>query len=268
MVNVSGIHHLALFICHLFIDGHFRAAHLFHKSAAPKPNWELQTNAVCPELVPFYVTDITSPWQWPWNDKYNPNNVLQLIFFDSNSNNFAGDVYQLYKRHSYYRVFCFPSAELSNAKQRSSIFARLRLILDSKDLLVSYNTENVSVFIDSNYDSVAVPRREQINFNRSEIESKQANLFDQTFGEYERLQSFVIQRVKLADESAHGIDTEYAKDEAIWMHYYHLRLNNSFINMTWISKNEFQTTERCVLQPSDYYKELSSQYQCFANGNL
>lgn len=269
MVNVTGVHQLALFICHLFSDGHFRTAHFIYKPNAFEFDWLLQIAAVCSEPIPFYLSDITLPWEWPWNDKDNLNNVLQFNFFDMN--NLANDVDQLQENCAYYRVFCFPSTNLPNAKQRSFVFTTLRSFCDSKILLVDYNTKNVSTFIGSNYHSNGKSSQEPIFVVSDETEIEQANLFDRTFGEYDRMQSIAIQRALTPSQLKHKTHFDYVTAETIWMHYYHLRLSNSIINMTWFDNRNYPftvTNKHCLLQVPDYYKEFSHTYQCIENGNL
>lgn len=262
MVNVTSIHHLALFICHLFIDGHFRTAHILYKPNTFEFDWLLQIDTVCPGPIPFYLTDVTLPWEWPWNSNDTPENVLQLSFFDTGHS----DIDQVQQGYAHYCALCLPSHDAINAKQRTSIFTALRQFSDTKVILVNYNTVNVSVFIDSKYSN-----EQPIFFNDNETNFEEFDLFDRTFGEYERTRSIAIQRVDFIDKSAHGMDIDYEyMTEVIWLHYYHLHLNNSFINMTWIDDEEsppFLTNQQCTLQSPDYYKELAYKYHCAANGN-
>lgn len=270
MANVTGIHQLALFICHLFIDGHFRTAHFVYKPNTFEFDWLLQMDAICPEPIPLYLSDITLPWEWPWNDKDTLNNVLQLNFFDMN-NNLADDVDQLQESCAYYRVFCFPSTNLPNAEQRSFVFSTLRPFCDSNILLVDYNTKNVSTFIDSNYDSNWKSSQEPIVIVSDETEIEHANLFDRTFGEYERMQSIAIQRALPPSQLEQTTYFPYVAAETIWMHYYHLRLRSSIINVTWFDNRNYPftvTDKQCLLQVPDHYKEFSHTYQCIENGNL
>lgn len=198
---------------------------------------------------------------------------MQLNFFDAN--NLANDVDQIQNiSFAYYRVFCFLSTDSINTEQRSSIFETLRQQLtDSIILLVHYNTSDVSTFIDTNYYySNEKSNQEPFIFNTHRSDYRQMNLFDQTFGEYERMQPFVMQRLMFAIQLERSSPTRYAEALVIWMHYYHLRLNNSFINATWFDYSDkdyppIYITKHCTLQSWDYYKELSHTYQCRADGN-
>lgn len=185
--------------------------------------------------------------------------------------NLADEFSQLQRSFEYYRVFSLPSTDSINGKQRSSILATLRGHLnDSRILLVYYNTENAFIFIDSKYNLNEESTQEPIFVINNQTDFKQVNSFDRTFGEYERIQPFVIQRVHFSDESMHGWKSDgYLGAEAIWMHYYYFRLNNSFINMTWIDfQKSVLTKGQCTLRAYDYFKEIFTEYQCRTNKKL
>lgn len=269
MVNVtSTYYHLALFICHLFIDGQFRTAHFVYKSSTFDSDLLLQIDKLCPARIPSYSTDLTLPWEWPWNRNDNINTVLQLNILSSN--NLTGDIDELENGFAYYRVFCFASIDAMDSNQQTSIFATLRDLTNSKNLIVYYNAQNASIFIDpiaanfhSNPKLVYVVNRDA-NY-------RQVNLFDQTFGEFERTQSIAVRRIISSIKKLHGVEfSPIFHPEVLRIQYYHLHLKNAFIYMTWVDYLEhppFETNRYCLLQPSNYYKELTYKYQCTENQN-
>lgn len=100
---------------------------------------------------------------------------------------------------AYYRVFCFASIDAMDSNQQTSIFATLRDLTNSKNLIVYYNAQNASIFIDpiavnfhSNPKLVYVVNRDA-NYRK-------VNLFDQTFGEFERTQSIAVTILSFAFE--------------------------------------------------------------------
>lgn len=250
MVFVSSVHHLVLFICHLFIDGNFRTAHFLYKPNTFDFDWLLEIDAVCPEPIPLYLTDITLPWAWPWSEKNTPDNVLQLNFFDPI--HLTEDIDQLKKGYAHYCIFSFSSVNMNDTKQQDSIFKTLRGLPDSKTLIVQYNTKNVSVFIRNKRLT-----QQHIFLVNHKTNFKHVNLYERTFGEFERMQSLAIHRVKFSQKSILDTSWEHGDIETFCTHYYHLQLNNSYINMTWFDR----TNAYCILEAPNYYKELSTNYK-------
>lgn len=232
MVNLSSYCHLTQFICHLFIDGRFRTAHFLYKPNTFDFDLLQQIDRLCSEPMQIYLTDITLPLEWPWNDNDNTENVLQLSILDPGD--FEEDISQIeFYAVAYYQVFGFYSNDQFDCEEISSIFQVLTSQSDemnSQILLVQY---------------------------------------DERFGDLERMQPIAVQRTDPALAFEHGLKTDYVLTlEIVWMHHYHLQLNNSFINMTWVDdEDSFTQTKHCVLQSSHHYKELFYEYHCTANGN-
>lgn len=216
----------------------------------------------------LYLTNINLPWEWPWNANDNMNNVLHLHFLDPN--NLTDEMDQLENQIRYYRVFIFLSIDPIDSEQQTSTFSMLRDLTDSKDLIVCYNARNVSIFIDS-IDANEESSLKLVYVVNRDTNYGQIDLFDRTFGEFERTQSIVIQRISHSDKSLHGVDFyTHFNPKVFWMHFYYMHLNNTSINMTWIDNTEsspFETKRHCALQPADYYKEVASKYQCTQNQN-
>lgn len=260
MVNVTSISHLVLFMCHLFIDGHFRTAQLLYNPKRFELDWLLNINRICPESIPLYLVDMNQQSEWTWNDKDSPDNVLQLNFIDPT--NFIDDINQLSRMdHAYYCIFCFPSSDLTETKQRISTIRGQMELKGSKALFASYNSRDVSISMHMSQPILVIDNK--TNFSR-------INLYDQTFGEYERRQSFAIQRVEDVDINDFKSGTDMIYDfrfdtEVLWMHFYHLQLNSSFMSMTLRvddKSTHLRVYRHCTIQPPKYYKELTYNYQC------
>lgn len=200
-MNIMTYHHLALFICHLFSDGKFRTAHFVYKPS--EFDLLLQIDTLCTETMPLYLTDITLPWKWPWNNNDNINNILQMNFLDSN--NLEDDVFQLENDRAYYRVYCFASIDAIDSKQQTSTFTTIRNLTNAKSLVVYFNTMHASIFIDS-----AIANRESnpqlVYVANLDTNYRRSNVFDRTFGEFERTQTIAVPRNKLSHKTQHGVD--------------------------------------------------------------
>lgn len=59
--NVSKFHNLALFLCHLFIDGHFRHVHTLYDPKIFNGQFMAEINSICPVEIPWRLADITKP---------------------------------------------------------------------------------------------------------------------------------------------------------------------------------------------------------------
>lgn len=57
--NTTPFHSLALFICHLFIDGKFRSGHVLYEPNALDDRIFTEIKSICPEPMPWQTIDIT-----------------------------------------------------------------------------------------------------------------------------------------------------------------------------------------------------------------
>lgn len=55
--NFQTFHSLALFICHLFVDGKFRTAHIVHDQNVFDPRLISEIHLNCFEPIPYVLTD-------------------------------------------------------------------------------------------------------------------------------------------------------------------------------------------------------------------
>lgn len=71
---------LAIFICHLFIDGHFRTGHILFNPKIFDGHLLNEIDMICPQTIPWISTDITENVAFPWNSPSSTDHILQLIF--------------------------------------------------------------------------------------------------------------------------------------------------------------------------------------------
>lgn len=242
MANVTYFHQLALFICHLFIDGHFRTAHIFYKPNAFDYEFITHIDSICPEPMPLYLTDITQPWVWPSNQHDSPDNVLLLSFFEIDPMKLQNDVTEI-KREGFalYQIFAFSSIDSVDERQRATVFRILhRFLPESSLLILNFNSENVSVYL--NHSSTTELNQKPFFIVNQKPDFGRMNLFNRTFEENERMQSIIIYPL--------DYNTRFTLFHDEYMvNYYHLHLNNSCIE----TKNNLYATHHMT----NYYKELN-----------
>ena len=257
-------HYLALFICHLFGDGRFRTVHILFKPSAFNYSLLNHIDSVCPDPIPLYLTDITKPWEWPWNQNDNPNNVLQLLFFDPKT--LSKDGKQLKKGLAFYRIFAFSTTDVIQTKTQVSIAKRLRKFSDSNMLILNYDAKNVSVYIDYGLSGVSRQKSKPIFIINKNTNFKRVNLFDHTFGKYERMQSVAIKSYGIGnsvDDFKKRAEKYINLDTSLYdSNYLNLFLNKSYIYLEWwrdtgLTRMNFM---RIPNHPK-YYKEISNTSQ-------
>lgn len=182
---------------------------------------------------------------------------------------------QLKKGFALYRIFAFSSADVIQSEMQVSIAKRLRHFSDSNTLILNYDAENVSVF-DDYYGLSGVSRQtaKPIFVVNKNINFKRVNLFDRTFGEYERIQSIAVESyywAKSFKALQRSVDTKYK----IFPHgrlanYFNLFLNKSYMNFIWYQSvdntTEYITTDLMLIPDQrKYYKELSQTYQLISD---
>lgn len=201
--NNPSFYNLALFICHLFIDANFRNAHIIYESNAFDHQIlkELDTN--CPVTIPLYTTDISHPYELPWNPSKKTDNTLQIIFLESNQSLINMTI--LRESFVFYRVFVFPLSE-NDWKTPYETIKELNLGYNSSTIVLYHNLRNDSIFIDwmpiNDDDNDDVENQQLVNILPALISSKndkikrmkrkKSNMYDETFGKYDGKRSISI----------------------------------------------------------------------------
>lgn len=258
-------YYLALFICRLFGDGNFRTVHIVFKPNTFDYIFLDHIDSICPNSMPLYLTDITQPWVWPWNENDNPNNVLQLMFLDPKT--FSKDTGQLKEFFTLYRIFAFPTTDIIDAKTRSSIPIGLRRFSGSNNLILKFDEKNVFVFndFDDQYSKPVFTVNNSTDFSRH-------NIFDETFGQYERMLSISIKTFD-SDESFRSIQRRISYDLNCQPNYYisnyfNLFLNKTYVDFIWLRlRNDEMVSKNFTLIPDHpkYYKEVSRTFKLIPN---
>lgn len=244
-------HCLALFICHLFADGNFRTIHIIFKPNTFSYTLLEHIDSTCVDPIPFHLTDISRPWVWPWNENDNPNNVLQLMFLDPKT--LTEDTEQVKKFFALYRSFAFSATDFIEPKTRTSIAKRLQKFSESNNLVLNFGAGNVSIYID--FDA---QHPKPIFTMNKETNSLHCNLFDHTFGQYERMLSISVKNFD-SDYTFDGIQERanyYLNFDPTYYisNYYNLFFNKTYINFTWL--RPVNVDLKLISDQPQYYKEL------------
>lgn len=243
MANSVHFQRLALFICHLFNDGHFRSAHILYKPDVFDFDFITQLNLNCPGPMPFYLTDVSQPWHWPWTEQESLHTVLQLHFFEFTASELKKDFSEMGRKgFAPYQVFAFDSID-SHVERNQD--AALRTVYwysrESRPMILNYNPENVSVYIDRG-SLGKLNQRPFMTFNQT-TDFDGINLFDSIFGEYRRMHSLIIDSLEI-DGFYRIYHTDYITN------FYHMHLNNSCMR----KRNQLFVTDKTI--KTKYYKEM------------
>lgn len=200
--NNRSVHNLALFICHLFIDAEFRNIHVVHEPRAFDHQILNEINNVCAEPIPMYMTDVSQPFELPWNPGQNTDNTLQFIFFGTKQLLMNMAVFRDSIIPVYYRVFVFSLNSNENDMQiQYKIVKEFNSGHNSSTLILYHNVQNDSVLI--NWLPVSdddVENHRPINILPALILAKNTkigkrnrkNLYVETFGKYDGKRSISI----------------------------------------------------------------------------
>lgn len=171
----------ALFICHLYISGHFGTVHLIADSTPLTHQLLIDVHNSCPRYVPIITTSATST-QFPlWTQP--TDHILQLVFVDC----FNGIVDRLNRLKDYavfYQVCLAPSTGL-----REPLVGDLenRFFGDvfRNTLLLLYNTtfDTSEIYVRGNLEQPIYVTNQR----------SMTNAYDQTFGKLDTLPMLAIQ---------------------------------------------------------------------------
>lgn len=267
--NVSNFHYLALFICDLFGNGPFRTVHILLNPKVFDHNIFMEIDSICSDPIPFYLTDITQSFEISDQKYDNVDNLLQLLFVDPE--NLAHDIELLGDKLALYRIFIFSSIFMIKTMDQNLLFETQNRIFDIRTLILHYNESNVSVFIEncpSEQSNKNMKSRQAAIFilNQETIQNG-VNLFDETFGEYERMESIDLYRIN-AYTSPDKLEPIFYLYDA-FINYCHFNLKRSYINTIWkhlYNSYSFIHHRTVIENPRTYYKEASLNYKLIENG--
>lgn len=188
--NVWNYNKLALFICQLFSDGSFRSGHIIYHSDVFIDQFTSQIDSVCPHSIPWKITDIELSSLSPFKNPIDTNdNILQVIFL--NPRLLDRDIEKCMNNAliKYYRIFVLPSTDEIETKNQFSIIKMYNLDFNMSVLIVYYDSVSGELSI------ICMPMNA---FDEGEWRpipfdiDPEENMFDRTFGEYERNRSIAI----------------------------------------------------------------------------
>lgn len=265
--NVTNFHYLALFVCHLFGNGSFRIAHIVYHPNVFDQRLLLQIDSICSDSIPLYLTDITQSFPISHQKSYNLDSILQMIFL--NPANLADEIEQFGSANfALYRIFLFSSTTTMN---QNILFEIHKRGIDTRTLITLYNESSVIVFIENSSQSNGnVNEQGTIFILNHKTNLENLNLYDKTFGVYERMESIDIYRIDFYD-SPHKFRPSFYLYDA-FINYCHFHLNGSFINTIW--HNRYQPLfppiyHRTVIENHrNYYLEASQDYKLIEDETL
>ena len=262
--NAPKFRYLAIFICHLFASGSFRTVHIVYHPNAFDHDILTQINSICTDPVPIYLTNIDQPFKIPYQKCDTFDNILQIIFLDPEHladeiEQFGGENFALY------RIFVFSSIDIINRIDQNLLFKTKNRILDIRTLILHYDESSVSVYIESEQSNEnVIVIQEPIFILNEETDIGIVNIFEKTFGVYERMESIDIYRLDYYYISPNNLRPSlYLED--IFINYNHFQLKRSFINIMWLNKFNLAQSKiyhRNVIEnPPKYYKEKTLNYK-------
>lgn len=272
--NSPNSYRLAVFICHLFIDGQFRLGHVLYDPKAFDGLLLNTIDSICPIQIPWQTNDIIRPSRLSSHVNDRTDHILQLIFF--NPKYLAEQIDQYNEYFTFYNIFVFsaPSDEIS--EEWLSVIANRKLILKSSLLVLDYNSGNDSVswFSANGHDSSKVKWLEHDQVEAGITEETNANIFDQTFEQLERTRSIVITApvwFRQTEEHTHFESILPYFGYIYIANYFSAAFNYSYINITcYVMNNSTVAPQYFTLEHkgSKYKNELSLQYETVIQRNL
>lgn len=128
-------HKLALFICHLFIDGKFRTAHILFDPNIFDNLLISEIDSVCSDPIPLLITDITKSSIGTAEEYAKHGPTLQLIFFDPD--HLPKRTIKFRRQLAFYRLFIFCTPEEMDVKKTTSVLQKLNLFRNSNSLILN-----------------------------------------------------------------------------------------------------------------------------------
>lgn len=243
--TLNQFHNLALFVCHLFIDGNFRAGHILFDPNVFDSELISEIQVKCPQSGPWLTTDVSQPPSSTWTPNERTDKILQLIFFDPDDFQRKCDDFKEY--FVFYRLFIFPSTEEAALDHQAISLREASSPFDSSSLAVHFSSERVSVLAhwiqsDSRVDGKRVRAFIEPIFDQTvSTDFQKDHLFDLVFEKYE--QNYVS---SINDNNVES-----------WSHHNELviRNGNPFLG-------QFYFANRHVApKSSKIYRRLSTEYE-------
>lgn len=267
ILRSRNFYNLALFICHLFIDGEFQSGHVVYdpKIFPDQLIAEIQSN--CPRFIPWQLTDVTKTHATLCQPNQNTDHILQLVFLDPKHSSQEIDK-ELFVFH---RIFITSTEnenkiidlQKSNTGQHNNLMVlhynpmegsiRIYRLLNKNPIMTE--TEVCS----ADEQSHILPDHK--------IKSKQTNIFDLTFGEYERTWLAKVSYTILNSQK----ETQYMLTNAFTANYLVSQFNALYINQSHVRiENGVSVIENRIIYPRyrKLYGDLTNDYDTLNNKTL
>lgn len=266
--NIKNYCHLALFICQLFTDGNFRNGQILYDPNVFDGDFVTEIESICPHSFPWRTADITlpiHPFMLPWILGERVDFILQLIFLDPKY--MAVEFNQIKDYFTSYRIFVFSSTDEIDTEAHISVIKNLNRVFTSI-LVLHYNLESGSIhihWIPSNYDAVKKieermsvdPKAISIRNQKNNIDH--VNLFDRTFGEYDRKHAIIIRHGGLPYGNNKFTELVGLSDQNLFLlNYFLLNLNGLYMALTYVNTSDPDL--QMGHKQRKYYKELLDAY--------
>lgn len=266
--DIPNFHTLALFVCHLFIDGDFRTGHLVYDQQIIDDRLTIEVNSICKHQIPWTTTDINTPNFSQWISRENSDYILQVIVPNlTKSTQFTGE---LKKQLRFYRLFIFISTGNLDMNETVLALKNTGLTNDSNSLVLFYNLikHSIKVHWIMTEEDLAESSRKIFDFNvkinqiqHQQKQSKAENLFHQTFGISELLGGFGIHVIQGNNFS----NKLYMKSgDQYFANFIYLEQNATYIDVGILHhKNNRITFDKTYFkyQPASVYKERNGKYR-------
>lgn len=258
--NLPNFYNLALFVCHLFSDGQFRTAHILYDSNAFDGRVLPQIESICPEPIPLVITDTNQSSPPNRNMPEGTDYILQLVFFDPV--HFEATIEKYKDFLTFYRAFVFLSVDPIDIQEQIISIRVHNPIRNSGNLVVQHDSVNNSScvnYVTADSFNVAVTLNQDTCFDSFDS-------FDRTFGEFERMEFIEIHRYDFINGS---LNYNVGHRLYNFLNYYHLHLNNSYFNMSWIDISRVNKTinQKLTLKRRELYNEISTDFDAIDEEN-
>ena len=252
--NSSNYYNLAIFICHLFIDGNFRTGHILHYPDTFEEKIIIEVDSICPYPIPWVITDATQTASVSWTPNDRTDHILQLVFLKPNHS--ADNINDFKDYFTFYHLFVFESSNETDL--RTQLDAIKNKETDNfGSMVIHRNGHNGSIRVHWIYN-------DDIKMIYPQMKSS-GNFFESTFGKYDETWLIAI-KTTYEYPCQNIVDNQimyYIKNgEPFIANFLQRQLRGSFINSSFPSceKSNLSWVQRVIHHKNwTFYKELLPQ---------
>lgn len=187
-LNIPNYQNLTIFICHLFMIGNFRTGHILYDPHIFDGRVLTKIGTNCTRSIPWITTDFTKPYSLLWKFDDFTDDILQLIFIDSE--NLPKSISFM----TYYLMFVITSKLGENAENRIVEMGKQTWTIKDNYLVLDITSKDngMKVYSFPRRHNIKTPYKESIQLQIRSTNFGRRNLFDATFGEIDRNRAFII----------------------------------------------------------------------------